>query len=224
MHGASTLDGYTFTLDTVLSDSVPENFIRYNYEGNLNGIFRSIQSVNAALPVLFAEKGPFYAEYELNSCLGMPVQFAQIKVDGSQVEAYTPGANSLAKGVFESICTCRKDVEGVRFASDSPNEEDLRFNESHSGYLLYVKTKEAKQPMSRWRLSHLDHAAAVYVEVMSDVGDGMNYGFHLGGHFRELGIPVLFSNCPADVKADGKYIVQADEFHLKGAPGGILER
>ncbi|MFA5930665.1 MAG: hypothetical protein WC861_07335, partial [Candidatus Micrarchaeia archaeon] len=25
MHGASTLDGYTFTLDTVLSDSVPEN-------------------------------------------------------------------------------------------------------------------------------------------------------------------------------------------------------
>ena len=202
-----------------------EKIMQECLEGEQVNLSQKIKQVNAALPVLFDGKGSFYAEYVINQPRGsMPVQFSKIKIDASRLEAYDYIKPLIAPGVFEAVGTCRKAVENVRFASEIPSAEDEKYNEGHSNYLLYIKTNESMRLMENWSLRHLCNAGAVYLEAQSSYGANMNFGFHLGGYFRELGIPLLVSNKPAQVKKDGKYVVQADEFSLKGLRGLILEQ
>ncbi|MFA6907823.1 MAG: hypothetical protein WC263_03265, partial [Candidatus Micrarchaeia archaeon] len=182
----------------------------------------NIAKVAKALPVIFGQIGPFYAEFVMNHGeSGMPVQLAKLKVNATE-----PGFSGLSPdilamgGISEAIGTGKKTVENVHSARHTPTSGDLQFNETHSGYLLHIKS-DGRLPMQDWTLSHLYNAGAIYLE--SHDLQGMCLGFHLGGYLRELGIPLLISDISPDFKKDGKYIVQADEFGLRGPLGAILK-
>ncbi|MCX6770943.1 MAG: hypothetical protein NTX79_02710 [Candidatus Micrarchaeota archaeon] len=225
---ASTMEqiGFRNALDKALSPKSRAIYSSQNREIAVTYEFKSltanISEIAKALPILFGEKGAFYAEFVMNDCEpGTPVQLARLSIAAPEQD-YPMGSKDIlvSSGISESIGTGRKAVENVHFANRTPTQKDIRFNETHSGYLLYIKS-DGRLPMEDWKLSYLYNAGAIYLQT-PDLLDSC-LGFHLGGYLRELGIPLLISSDKIDFRKDGKYIVVADEFGLKWPRGTILK-
>ncbi|MFA6328848.1 MAG: hypothetical protein WCY41_05370 [Candidatus Micrarchaeia archaeon] len=201
-----------------ISDGYSERIVNINIDDQLHSLCASVNSVSEALPLLFSELGPFYAEFVMNphASGAMPVQLAKLRTAAFKVDL---SARHLPIQVIESIGTCERHVEKVRSAGRVPSEDDIRFNEGNSGYMLHIKAN-GRLPMESWSLRHLFNAGAVFLEVPG--ASNYNFGFHLGGYLRELGIPLIISNTSPIFRQDGKYIVYADEFLLNGLTYGAI--
>ncbi|MBU0591518.1 hypothetical protein KKF81_03970 [Candidatus Micrarchaeota archaeon] len=187
--------------------------------------FEQWERINKMIGDLLEITGPRYLEMVADDCEGQVwvvtqsapfapriVQRPKIEEGNKIHETYLALGTSIAKGTE------------IRFASgDEPNEEDIVFNQTRSNYLLvlYIRHIRNFNKPGKWGLESFSNAGAVV--LITPIVSGA-FGSHLGGHMRELGIPVIGIEGCADridrlkkeLTGKKQWLVYADEFKRQG--------
>jgi len=129
---------------------------------------------------------------------------------------------STSSVIGTKLCSADK----VKLVIGSMSDKDVAFNRENNNYLLVIDIDDVKH--GYWNLTGYSNAAALILQ--SDDGREISDYSHLGGMFRELGIPVLegkFDHHKIPVSLhekpvqDIRAIVYVDEFRSEGPLGFV---
>ncbi len=186
----------------------------------LNAIRRDIDSkINS----LIGLTGQRYLEIVSNGADDfnwMVVQSAPIEIVNAEKPDYEK--KSILMSTEHVIGTNIVKADKIRFKKQGfhPSNEDWEYNKYNRNYLLVVEIPTAGGFRNEWQLQHISNAAAILLVVG---GVRQTFFSHLGGYYRELGIPVLAGNIAfnqfrklAGDNGEHKFVVHVDEFAPEG--------
>ncbi|MCX6769333.1 MAG: hypothetical protein NT051_01490 [Candidatus Micrarchaeota archaeon] len=227
-----------FALDMTRSHLAPSwsmldfRSVSSSIEYFLNNLKENTVKINQQISA-FASGRQLYAEFVMpcfdSTSLALvqssPVKFISAEKPSVDGKSIIFEGNTVIGSTFVS-------TKKVRFAGATPTKEDIIFNKENKGYLLVVSVPHALL-RSKWELKHLYNAGAVVFCVGTEPDilerDIINdFSTHLGGYFRELGIPVLGveSEKAAGFKQrlgkESECLVFADEFSRNGGSEGFV--
>ncbi|MDD5337675.1 MAG: hypothetical protein PHS02_04290 [Candidatus ainarchaeum sp.] len=182
-------------------------------------------SVNAPLSNLIRAIGSCYVEIVSDSMGESPcwvvVQLSDLAIP--KTVSPLPAKSAIARTSLVSGSGL-VETEGT-FVTKEPDDKIREFNRTHNNYLLIIDASEANN-LTNWPINCFSNAGAILLRVRTMDNP---FGSHIGGLFRELGIPVLafkseaiLSEVPPDplVQVDlsegARHIVYADEFRKRG--------
>ncbi len=176
--------------------------------------------LNDMLKALLVAAGPRYLEIVKDEDHSWAVvQSAPVQVPSLEMPSVKESDILLEALSVLSSAVVRSNV--LRYANSSPRDEDIEFNRINRGYILVLDAKTCGRFANSWRLSALSNAAAIVLHV-NEISRPV--GSHLGGMFRELGIPVIAGQLDArfmdslmrrpNQRVD--CVVYADEFSERG--------
>lgn len=178
--------------------------------------------INAIVDRIASNLGQRYLEIVMDDFLKplwVVVQSAQVRIN--QITKPEVPKESLLADSLDVVGTGLKYTNQILFAGHTPTVMDIGFNRYNENYLLVLDVHMASMINMGWSLSSFSNAGAVVMEI----GNAQYKLFsHLGGYFRELGIPVLSAKFDSKIKAqvgekpyiNRKCLVYANEFESEG--------
>lgn len=176
--------------------------------------------LNTLLKRLLTATGPRYLEIVKGEGQSWAVvQSAPVEVPSLAMPSVKESHILLEAASVLSSAVVRSSV--LRYANSSPRDEDIEFNRRNHGYILVLDAKTCGRFANSWPLHALSNAAAIILHV-NEISRPV--ASHLGGMFRELGIPVIAGQLDARFmdllmrrpNQNMNFVVYADEFSGRG--------